>query len=59
MTDHYPIPKCYQRAALAENRRYAMRILAVCLLTGLILIPISRGIRTAMTSAEVARESSR
>lgn len=50
-------PECYQRAALAQNRRYALRLLLVCLLAGLILIPISRGIRTAMTSAEVARET--
>ena len=53
------VPECYQRAALAQNRRYALRIYLVLLLTGLILIPISRGIRTAMTSAEVAREGTR
>jgi len=49
-------PECYQRAALAQKRRHALRILGVCLLVMLVLVPVSRGIRTAMTRAEVAME---
>lgn len=49
-------PECYQRLAVENNRRHAVRILVVCLLAGLILVPVSRGIREAMSRAEVAME---